>query len=87
MTETILFCVLVIEIYLELGAWNLVLSFSDLSFSINDKFSCCQLLQSHGAKGVEFGGADPDLCTEAQLESVIESCRGIGQDTRGVDFF
>jgi hypothetical protein len=77
----------VIEIYLELGAWNLVLSFSDLSFSINNKFSRGQFLQPHGAKRVEFGGADSDLCTQAQLESVIESCRGIDQDTGGVNFF
>jgi len=50
------------------------LLFTDLSLSINNKFSRRQFFQPHGPKGVKFGGADSDLCPQAQLESIIESC-------------
>ncbi len=52
-------------IYLQFGAWNLVLLYSYLSFSINNKFRRGQLFQPHGTKGVDFGGADSDLSTQA----------------------
>ncbi len=48
-------------------------SFPYLAFSVHNKFCRRQFLQSHGAKGVEFGGANPDLCPQTQLEPVIES--------------
>ncbi len=51
-----------------------VLFSPDLSFSIHNELRGRQLLQSHGAEGMKFRGADPDLGAQTEFITVIEPC-------------
>ena len=45
-----------------------------LTVSIDDKLGGGQVLQSHGAEGVQLGGGDADLGPQAKLVAVGEAC-------------
>ena len=40
-----------------------------------------QLLQAHGASGMQLLGADTDFCAKSKLETVCKSCGGIDINT------
>src|SRR6478735_12073969 len=44
-----------------------------------------QLLEAHGAAGVELVGADADLGAEAELVAVVEARRGVPEHDGAVD--
>src|SRR3989304_9850329 len=67
-----------------LGAGLGISSFTYLSIAVDDKFRGRQLLEPHGAEGMEFGRADSDFRTQSQLESVAEPGGGIDQNTRRI---
>src|ERR1043166_3152356 len=52
-------------------------SFPDLPIAEDDELGRRELLETHGAKGVDFTGANTDLGAKSQFAAIIESRRGI----------